>query len=83
MPQQILLADKSIMENIWQQDSRGSNLEKLEWAAEIAEATEFILELPNQWMTPIGQQGVRLSGGQRQRLGLARAIYRGTACSSS
>ena len=59
-----------------QQHHEDTDLEKLEWAAEIAEATEFILELPQQWMTPVGQQGVRLSGGQRQRLGLARAIYR-------
>ena len=77
VPQQIFLADKSIMENIcYNKIQEDADLEKLEWAAEIAEATEFILELPNQWMTGIGQQGVRLSGGQRQRLGLARAIYR-------
>ena len=77
VPQQIFLADKSIKENICNNSlDEDDDLERLEWAAEIAEATEFILDLPNEWMTQIGQQGVRLSGGQRQRLGLARAIYR-------
>ena len=77
VPQQIFLADQSIMQNIASQDMvEEIDFDKLEWAAAMAEATEFILELPNQWMTAIGQQGIRLSGGQRQRLGIARAIYR-------
>ena len=54
------------------------DFDKLEWAAAMAEATEFILELPNQWMTAIGQQGIRLSGGQRQRAWIALTLAQDT-----
>jgi ABC-type multidrug transport system fused ATPase/permease subunit len=45
-------------------------------ACRMANAEEFVLELPEQMETLLGDRGVRLSGGQRQRLALARAIIR-------
>jgi subfamily B ATP-binding cassette protein MsbA len=45
-------------------------------AAEQANALEFILEMPDQFETQLGDRGVRLSGGQRQRLAIARALLR-------
>lgn len=45
-------------------------------AAQQANALDFILELPEQFDTPLGDRGVRLSGGQRQRLAIARALLR-------
>ena len=45
-------------------------------ASMVAAAHEFIMELPNQYNTHIGQNGVKLSGGQKQRLAIARAVLK-------
>jgi ATP-binding cassette subfamily B protein len=49
-------------------------MEKIEKAAEIAHATEFIESKPLGYDTMISQGGTNVSGGQRQRLSIARAI---------
>ena len=71
--QDVFLFDGSIAENIGY-GNRKATLEQIQYAAEIANADEFIRTLPNGYETLIGERGVKLSGGQRQRLAIARAI---------
>lgn len=51
-------------------------LEEVMAAARAAHAHEFIMALPQEYDTEIGELGVRLSGGQRQRLAIARALLK-------
>ncbi len=49
--------------------------DQLRWAAEVADAAEFIENLPLGYQTRVGDSGLRLSGGQAQRISIARALY--------
>ncbi|HEY9767927.1 MAG TPA: ABC transporter ATP-binding protein [Coleofasciculaceae cyanobacterium] len=50
------------------------NREQVKQACQIARVNEFIHDLPQGYLTVVGERGVRLSGGQKQRLGIARAL---------
>lgn len=51
------------------------DLEQVQKASDIANASEFIQQLPQGFHTYLGEQGTTLSGGQRQRLAIARAVF--------
>ena len=77
VPQHIFLSDDSVAANI----AFGIQHEQIDYkaverAAKVARLHEFVTsELPQKYLTTIGERGVRLSGGQRQRIGIARALY--------
>ncbi len=73
--QEVYLFHGTVEENI-AYGSPDADFGKVKYAAELAEATEFISKLPNGYQTYIGERGQRLSGGQRQRIALARAIVK-------
>ena len=73
--QETVLFDESIASNI-AYGSPGATREQIEQAARAAHAHEFIVTLPEQYDTQIGERGQRLSGGQRQRLAIARALLK-------
>lgn len=71
--QDVFLFDGTIAANIGYANRNASQAE-IRQAAEIANAVEFIHELPQGFDSVIGERGVKLSGGQRQRLAIARAV---------
>jgi ABC-type multidrug transport system fused ATPase/permease subunit len=71
--QDIFLFRMSVRDNIAFGRHDASDEEIIE-AANRAQAHEFIVELPEQYDSMIGERGMTLSGGQRQRLAIARAI---------
>jgi ATP-binding cassette subfamily B protein len=73
--QDVFLFHGTVRENIAYGKPEASAAQ-IEQAAKLAEAHDFIMELPQGYDTVIGERGQKLSGGQRQRLSLARAIIR-------
>ncbi|MCC6615444.1 MAG: ABC transporter ATP-binding protein [Anaerolineae bacterium] len=75
VPQEVLLFGGTIRENI-RYGKLDATDEAIVEAAKAANAHDFIMSLPDQYETVVGERGVRLSGGQRQRVSIARAILK-------
>lgn len=73
--QDTFIFNTSVRNNIAYGTEGASEAEILE-VAKLANALEFIQEMPEGLETPLGDRGVRLSGGQRQRIAIARALLR-------
>ncbi|PMB10263.1 ABC transporter ATP-binding protein, partial [Fischerella thermalis CCMEE 5328] len=73
--QDTFIFNTSIRNNIAYGTPRATEAEIRE-AARLANALEFIEEMPEGFDTVLGDRGVRLSGGQRQRIAIARALLR-------
>jgi ATP-binding cassette subfamily B multidrug efflux pump len=75
IPQKAVLFSGTISQNILYGKEDASE-EDVQHAAQIAQATEFISELPSGFDSVIAQGGNNVSGGQKQRLSIARALVR-------
>jgi ATP-binding cassette subfamily B protein len=73
VPQRAYLFKGTVAENLRFGNDAASD-EELWHALEVAQAREFVEEMPGQLEAPIDQGGTNVSGGQRQRLAIARAI---------
>ena len=75
VPQEPILFGASVRENIAYGRLDASEADIVA-AAEAANATEFVMRLPEGFDTLVGERGVKLSVGQRQRIAIARALLR-------
>ena len=71
--QEVDIFNGTLMENLLYGNPKAS-FEEIKQACQIAQADDFIQQLPHGYFTTVGERGIRLSGGQRQRIGIARAL---------
>lgn len=74
--QNVTLFNDNIFNNIAYGELAGSSVEKVQAAAKVAHAHDFIEQMEQGYNTHIGDDGVMLSGGQRQRIAIARAVLK-------
>ena len=74
--QEPVLFDGTVGENIAYGVAEGASHHRVEAAARVAHAHDFIASLPHGYATQVGHAGSALSGGQKQRVAIARALLR-------
>jgi len=75
VPQKAVLFSGTITENV-RYGKEDASEDEIRYAAEVAQASEFISGMENGLDSVISQGGINLSGGQKQRLSIARALVR-------
>ena len=71
--QEVDIFNGTLLENLTYGNPQATSAE-VQDACRIAQADDFIRQMPRGYATTVGERGVRLSGGQRQRVGIARAL---------
>ncbi len=75
VPQDTVLFNDTILYNV-RYGRMDASMADVEAAAEAAQILQFILSLPEQWNTPVGERGLKLSGGEKQRVAIARCLLK-------
>lgn len=75
VPQDTALFNESIRFNI-SVGRPGSSYDDIQRSAKMAHLHDFVLSLPDQYETVVGERGVQLSGGEKQRVSIARAVLK-------
>jgi len=73
VPQEVDIFNLDVKQNI-AYSKPDASWDEVREAARVANAEEFINNLPHGYKTLVGERGMKLSGGQRQRIGIARAV---------
>jgi len=80
IPQESILFHRNIIENISYGNkenlTKNQLLEKVIDCSKKASADKFIMKMPENYYSQVGERGVKLSGGQRQRISIARAFFK-------
>lgn len=80
IPQEAILFHRNIIENIsyGNKETLSSRelLQKVIDCSKKASAEKFIMKMPDNYYSQVGERGVKLSGGQRQRISIARAFFK-------
>jgi ATP-binding cassette subfamily B multidrug efflux pump len=75
VPQKVVLFSGTIAQNI-RYGKEDATEDEIRHAAEVAQAIDFISQMPDEFDSMIAQGGTNVSGGQKQRLSIARALVR-------
>ncbi len=73
VPQETFLFSDTLADNV-RFGAPGADMARVESAADVAQATEFVSAMPEGYETVVGERGMGLSGGQKQRTAIARAV---------
>jgi len=77
VPQKAVMFSKSVKDNVgYGENGKDITFDKVKKAIDVAQATDFVLNMKEQYEEQIAQGGTNVSGGQKQRLAIARAIAR-------
>uniref|UniRef100_H3GQX4 ABC transporter domain-containing protein n=1 Tax=Phytophthora ramorum TaxID=164328 RepID=H3GQX4_PHYRM len=75
VPQDTVLFNDTILRNI-KYGNLNATFDQVVDAAKAARIYDFIMKLPDQWNTKVGERGLKLSGGEKQRVAIARTLLK-------